>query len=105
VLNHGKPFECAYGSNDDRDFLSSRSSFYSPTVAGFLPVGAVPGQAHDHQVSELDSDSCSDASSPFDRLVSHSARVRPLRILPTHAALPLLEFFFENILERFMFQT
>ena len=62
-------------------------------------------QSHDHLFSVLGSDRYNDANSLFDRLVSHSAHVPPLRILPTRVALPLLEFFFDNILECFMFQT
>ena len=103
--NHGKPVEFAYGSSDDPDFSSSRSSFGSPSMAGFLPVGAVPAQFRDHLFSWLGNGRYSDLGSPFDTLAVRLVRVHPLRVLPARAALPLLEFFFDNILERFMFQT
>jgi hypothetical protein len=105
--NHGKCFEYVCGSSDDPDFAGSPSSFCSPSVTDSLRVAKVPPRSRDHLFSGLDIDRCSNTSSPFDRLVSHSARVHPSRILPTHAALPLLEFFPEggNILEHCMLQT
>jgi len=105
VPNHGRSFEFACGSNDDLDFSSNPSSFYNPSAVGFLPVAAVLAQFHDHLVSWLDSDRYSDSNSLPDRLAVRSDHVLQSHRLPTHAVLLVLEFFFDNILEHFMFQT
>ena len=62
-------------------------------MADSLIVDEVLVQYDNRLFSELGSHKCSEASSPFDRLDFHSARVQALHILPTRAAFSLLELF------------
>lgn len=101
--NHDTLFGCACDSSDFPDFSSGHSSFYNPSVVVILSIVAVPAQFLDPLFFELDNDRRNDSNSSLDRLVVHSTRLHGSHSSLTHVARLLWQFFFDNILQYFMF--